>query len=381
MKKLRFDWLMFILSVVMSGGVAILLFVLGDIDQEEIIFDRALYSMVYFALPLFLSVLTVCLVGIYRRRQYDVYQKNHNIICIIIALVSAAILGGGGQYLYALEIGGGKSVSDEVSVAVLTDHSNGMWDYSDEIKQALIEMTDEFESDAQIMLIPFATDVFYDEVVGFVSLDNNNKESIKQAIKNSDHIGDGDFDEAFEYALDSFADKGFKTILLASDGNGEIDSKYAGKIKENNIKLVLLKPNDSKSELDAFVSSVKGDILVLDTDTKDIGKELEKATTTMPAKGGLGIGDGILYSAESVNSIYKFFVRVIIFMVYILLASWAMYGNSLTKESVIASFVTAILAAVLMFIKNDIVAAFVHTFAFWAAFTRYYPIKGGSGSV
>ena len=67
MKKLRFDWLMMIVTFVASALSVVILNLVYDVRSNEDIFERVLASVLFFAIPLTVSSVCMLLVETFRK--------------------------------------------------------------------------------------------------------------------------------------------------------------------------------------------------------------------------------------------------------------------------------------------------------------------------
>ena len=384
MKKLRFDWLMLILSVVFSAIPAIVLGNMVDSVVMEDAVSRCILGALFFSLPLVFSLLAITAVEQYRKKDYILQTKGKRTVSLVLALVLGAILGGGGQLLYMIGIEEEeiiKDTSDSIDISIMIDYSKGIENYTDDCEEAVCDFIDGSDDDTNIQLISFASTVF--EYSDLIQADDGNKEKMKDAVKSFDHTGGTDFDIPLTLAYETLTTSGKsdkQAVLIVSDGDCKVDKDIQEQFTDEDIPVYFINVHKGSSQIDSFVKSSKGRIFDMNDksfDASELPEEMknEYDDSQKPRK-SLAIIDGVIYDSDDSVSFYKFLIRLLVFILYTVLAGYVMY-YSISPASIISAVITGLIVALLTLTGVDFIANAAYIFAFWAAFTKYYPLNGG----
>ena len=384
MKKLRFDWLMLILSVVFSAIPAIVLGNMVDSVVMEDAVSRCILGALFFSLPLVFSLLAITAVEQYRKKDYILQTKGKRTVSLVLALVLGAILGGGGQLLYMIGIEEEeiiKDTSDSIDISIMIDYSKGIENYTDDCEEAVCDFIDGSDDDTNIQLISFASTVF--EYSDLIQADDGNKEKMKDAVKSFDHTGGTDFDIPLTLAYETLTTSGKsdkQAVLIVSDGDCKVDKDIQEQFTDEDIPVYFINVHKGSSQIDSFVKSSKGRIFDMNDksfDASELPEEMKNEyDDSQKLRKSLAIIDGVIYDSDDSVSFYKFLIRLLVFILYTVLAGYVMY-YSISPASIISAVITGLIVALLTLTGVDFIANAAYIFAFWAAFTKYYPLNGG----
>ena len=433
MRRLKFDWLMLLFTMVLSLAAALPALAL-DFSSE---LEPVILSGMYFTLPLIFSLIGMALAEYIHNKKYIIHRKGNRVVSFICAFVLSAIIGCGGEMLYALDFtrntveaepapiteptAAPKQDDAVTNVSLLLDFSSSMRDFlsadgdkTEICKSAACELIDELGDDTAMQYIAFTSVVY--ECTDITTLDQAGKRSLKAAINRTDHIGTTDFNAALETAYNTLSgsDAKKKAVILMTDGDSEVSDSIRKTYKEEGIPVYVISIDTEESvenpemrgEIIEFAESTGGFETQLDKDSFNPDNLLEalreayeddgvndpndnqKRERIGSKHGPLRIktGDGYLpYGYDDLN-LWKIIVRLVMFILYGMIASWVMYrsvSRRMLLGSLISGAVTTLAATTIGGIGN--IGAFISTcifcIVFWCAFTVYYPSRGEDDNV
>ncbi|MBQ4528732.1 MAG: hypothetical protein II998_11755 [Clostridia bacterium] len=387
MKKLRFDWLMMIVTFVASALSVVILNLVYDVRSNEDIFERVLASVLFFAIPLTVSSVCMLLVETFRKKDYILQITGSRAHSVIAAILVSSLIGGVGQLLYSFdfvtETPPAKVDASSVDVSVMLDYSKGMESYIDKCENAVCDIIDAGDENTNIQFISFAADIF--EGTELITITDDIKQEFKDFVKSCDHTGGTNYDiplTVAESTLSSAGQNDNQAILIVSDGDGEISKDISDKVFDSGIRVYLLSVgNVNSSKIETFVQATGGEVIELDSgrySAADILNKLKNPSYSIESGDTkFAMGEGLIYNSEDSASWYKFLIRVLVFTLYLLLAGWVMYF-SISKAAVISAVISSVIVSLFMLIGSDVITLILCDLMFWTAFTKYYPLNGGA---
>ncbi len=436
MKRLNFDWLMLLLSFVLSLAGALVCLNFKD-TAIETVWGTIAWSAAYFAVPLLCSLIGIAVAEFIRSRRYVLQKKGNRAVSMIAAVLIAVLIGGGGQALYMIDIvktgtpepaqateppkpshAPVTKKDDGVNVALLLDNSGSMEEVSSTCKDTACELVDKLDENTYLDFILFSNTIFQN--TGLTPLDDDGKEIIKNIIKTYPWpMGTTRFNDPLSEASDALTGSGAEgrpgSVIVITDGKdtsgAEIEEHVTDSFIQNNIPVYLISietdddGDGTKDGISSVVKKTDGFEIELDKNKFDSDKLLsalhsaynrqnpeetekpeEDAKPDKKHKAGyklsVKMGDGLLPFGNEGLGIIKFIIRMIMLILYGILATRMIY-YSISLRSVIICIVTGAVAALLASLIDDyymaamVLASVMYALLFWSAFTMYYPARGG----
>ncbi|MBQ4528736.1 MAG: VWA domain-containing protein [Clostridia bacterium] len=386
MNKLRFDWIMFLGSVLFSVIAAIIC----SLFENEAIssFDNiVIYSALFFSIPLTVSIISMGIVEIYRRKNYEIQKRGNRIIAVIVGLVFSAGIGAGGQALYSYlldESGENKTEiikDNSADISIIIDYSGSMYGFLTDCKNATCSLIDDISEKDSIQLIIFSDRIMNSDT-NLYPATKDNKELLKNTVNSTDLGGGTSFEpplnEAYNILTSSGSVSPNKAVIMVTDGQAYVSDSLKDKYIQAGIPLYCIGVNTEYTSIEDFVTDTGGYTIPLDGEDIDNGKllnefrkiyedEIPSEEKTMEKR-----YLPMFYGSENAG-ILELLIRFAVLVVYGILATWCMY-YTLSKESVITSLITSvILSLILYFTESYFVVIPLFTLAFWISLTRYYP--------
>lgn len=396
MKKLRFDWLMLILTVILSS-VAMCACVLIKDEMTGDATGGIIWHAMFFALPLTFSLIGICIAEGIRSTKYVIQKKGNRILSFVLAITIGALLGAGGQVVINLV---GTSTSEQSpidkveqkeeaaysDISIVLDYSRSMHEEVGDYAYVVDALLGKLEGENTAQIITFASKIF--ETTELEKCTDSNKAALTSTIEGVYHTGDSVLGEALELACDTLINSGEhdnKKVVLISDGQtDDMISQLEDVFVDNNIALYTLTPSgenhlmaDVVEKSGGFDVEYNGQNTSLDELAAALQTKNYKPADNKTSKEGYSENGNVSIAYGTAGlSVWSFFVRLIVLVLYALLATGVMY-YSVSLSSVISSVITAVIASLLLLAVGDIIvlAGIIYVPLFHSAFTRYYKIS------
>ncbi len=401
MRKLRFDWLMCILTMLFSS-VAIAVCVA---TREQWVTDDAsemAWSAMMLTLPIVFSLIGVTVAEAIHSTSYVIKKKGSRVLSFICAIIVSVLLGVCGQGFFNVLVGGSfetsvipaeeeeSEVYEEVDAdaVILLDYSHGMYESIEEYPQTVKALLDDMNEDNNIQLITYANEVFEKTDMG--KLSKADKENIEDSLENIFHTGGSNsFNEAMRMAVEALVNEGEdnkRAIILIGDEEKEIDEDIKEEIRRNRIYLYTVTLYGTKGDVVDFAKKSGGFNLEYKgkrTDFEELinSLQLKNYTVTIEVKPEEVeenyVEDettSIIFGNENVG-VLKFLVRLFMLLLYAFMATGVIY-YSVSGRALISAAITAVLASVALLFCGDSMlwVGACYVLLFNTAFTRYYNI-------
>lgn len=380
---------MFIASIIVSGACALIC----SLFEENASYDYIsiiLYSAAFFAIPLVFSLIGIGIVELYRKRNYEIQKKGNRILSVITALILAALLGGGGQAVYSLDLPQWKKdkpeevvKSSSADISILLDFSGSMASYKAKCRQATCDLIDAVDKDDYIQIILFAESILNDDPPLLKATDEN-KQKLKNIV-NGPYNGIGtNFNEPLTYAYDTLTGKTSKSknkaVIMLTDGDAPLNSSVYQDYISAKIPVYSICIDITLSNVEDLVVDSGGYSVPLEGDDIDNGELLNAFRNIYEDEIPREELDDVVsktylpmfYGGEEL-SFLRVLIRLLIFALYTVLCSWCMYYE-IGKSTLITAAVTAAVATLITcFTGSCLTAIPIFVLAFWIALTGYYP--------
>lgn len=425
MKKVRFDWLMLILTFVFSAVAVMVCLLMKDL------LPGVVWSGLCFALPLVCALIGICITEYIRGKNCVIHKKGNRVMSFVLAIVIGFGIGALGQLAFdALAAAPEDDDNNEkhieetetdvivtettipMDICLLLDCSGSMDEVVAACKNAMCMLVDELDEKHSLQVITF------DEVCcDLTELTDDNKEYIKKVIRRA-YGYSSDPNMALEAAYDTLSDNALKdhsrVLIVVSDDTMDdlyiddlyypidVDDELLEKIIAADIKIyslynttwVMPSYDIDNEKFAQYVKRSGGFVTKIDESAVSTDKLLEALAlihedsvqiienpieeTEEETKEAYSCEESLFpYGNEGMN-VLKFFVRWILLVAFALLATYVMY-YSLSVSNIIYGVIVGLAGALLLFAtdKSIVFTALVYAVLFLTAFTGYYPTYEG----
>ena len=251
----KFGWLAWLMSLLM-GAVGFMVAALAVemlnsiVPHKDSFFDfiiNILCNIVIFGLPMVMGYLGLELALKLGAKRHAVPHKRKIASGVVLALLLSIVIGGGSQAIFSLgdvpyeETVDVQTTKDGAKVVLLLDGSYSMriGGGSDKFTpslEAACDLIDSLGENNYLQYAAFANNVVSRNTSMLLQLTADNKNTIKDIVRNSDLAGGTDFDKPLQLAIDtltsSYDEKYVPVIIMLTDGEDDISDSVADALND-----------------------------------------------------------------------------------------------------------------------------------------------------
>lgn len=311
-----------------------------------------------------------------KRKKFKAIGRRKLALSLAIALISGAIVGAAGQFIYALELQ--KYTSDteidihqnECNAVFLLDCSLSMANQHNNCIEATCQMLDKMDDSVSFQFVSFSSYNINEDndATELLPVNDTNRTDLKDAVRNiSVYHNANNFDIALDFAVetikDNQSDSRRNVIVLFSDCVGGVNDEIVSSFSDHNIEFYIIAvKNDSAlnaSFADKPLLGISDKSFEIDAGYDGTGSadenEMVSAFNEILSKSGTGnktktktkltLGEDMLFG-ESELTLLRVIVRIIFFGLITAVAGCIYYGME-SKKILLKNFAVGAGAALL----------------------------------
>ena len=391
--KRSFDWLMFGLTLVLSGIASLAYIAFADKLAWGSGFGTCLLVGGFFMIPFVLGLVGVVVAQWLRGRTRNIRYRGSRLISFLLATVGAFVFGTGMQALYMLDISGNKAAAETgpSDIMVLIDCSGSMDGCMGTCKEAAIALIEQMDAVNSAQLIPFC-DVILDGGLDMTLMDDTGKSQMIACIEALQPNGGTSFDQALLTADAEFANSPSgnqnRAVIMITDCYGDVSAQikdlyYNSKIPVYSVSIVdkgLIYEWMRAGYVD-FIEKTGGFDVAIEKDASgNINlSELTDALTDAYSSIKLHVDtdEVIVFFGADQFTFFRALIRLITLIGYAVLTAYTYYQYfsvpSLIIHGVVgvASFALITVSGLIGSSLSLVIAFLLFTLLYWTAYTQY----------